>query len=98
MTGKVLDLENQLEGVNKEAFDRLIGLLGQRDQKDEELRKLVAFRLKIDGEDSMRQYLLKKINLARQCRYSGRFFDFIKDDQEEKRCQNANSPFPDEAG
>ena len=98
MTGKVLDLETKLKGENKEAFDRLIGLVGLRDQKDEDLRKLVAFRLKLDGETAMRQYLLKKMNSARQCGFYGRFFDFIKDDQEEKRCEMPSAPYPDEAG
>lgn len=98
MTGKVFNLESTLTGGNKKAFDRLVGMFGRSDQKDHDLQKLIAFRLKLDGEEVTRTYLLKKMNLARECGFSGRFFDFIKDDRELKRCGINNSSFPDEAG
>ena len=98
MTGKVFNLENVLQRDNKESFDRLIGLFDRHDRKDDDLRKIVAFRLKLDGEEVTREYLLKKIDTARQCDYSGRFYDFIKNDEEEKRCGIKSSSFPDEAG
>ncbi len=98
MTGKVFNLESTLTGVNKKAFDRLVGLFGRSDGRDRDLQRLIAFRLKLDGEEVTRSYLLKKINLASECGYYGRFFDFIKDDREMKRCGVNNSSVPDEAG
>ena len=53
---------------------------------DKNLQRLLAFRLRIDGEAALSEYLIRKIREIIRCAYSGSLYDFIKDDDIEKEC------------
>ena len=85
MDEKVIHLEDKDSTLGTQ-LERIMRMVPDRDKKDQSLRQLLAFRLRIDGEDRIREYLMKKIRAAIECGYTGNFFDFIKDDLKEQEC------------
>ena len=79
MSGKVITLEN-IEGPFQAGFQRVMRMVPDKDKTDTNLQRLLAFRLKIDGEAATSEFLGRKIKQLIECAYSGRFYDFIKDD------------------
>lgn len=67
-------------------------MVPDRDQKDVALQRLLAFRLRIDGESATREYLMRKIRDMIQCRYNGRLYEFLKDDHLSSACAPSSSP------
>ena len=94
MPEKVIAIE-ELEGPFKVVFKKVMQMVPERDKDDKQLQRLIAFRLRIDGESATREYLIKKIRDIIQCGYTGRFYDFIKDDEKAKACDfKDQSPEP----
>ena len=91
MTDKIIAIE-ETEGPFQKIFQNLLQLVPKKDVGDKKLQRLIAFRLKLDGEDLTRQYLSRKIEEAIQCAYSGSLYDFLKDDFEEKQCATGDKP------
>lgn len=87
MSEKVIEIE-KLEGPFKALLDRVIRMVPNSDKEDPQLRRLLAFRLRIDGEGATQEYLIRKIRDYIQCGFKGPFYEFIKDDLEEKVCLN----------
>lgn len=85
MTDNVIGLEELKEPLLP-AFHRLMNLIPVKQREDVFLQRLVAVRLNLDGEDPTREYILRKIEHAVQCNYTGSLFDFLKDDLEETAC------------
>jgi hypothetical protein len=85
MDEKVIRLEDK-DSTLGARLERILRMVPDRDREDQSLRQLLAFRLRIDGEDRIREYLIKKIRAAIECRYTGSFYDFIKDDLKEREC------------
>ena len=85
MEDKVIHLEDKDSTLGAQ-LERIIRMVPDKDKSDESLRQLLAFRLRIDGEDRIREYLMKKIRAAIECGYTGSFFDFVKDDLKEQEC------------
>ena len=85
MAAKVIRIEEK-NGFLSAQLERILGMVPDRDKGDDRLRQLLAFRLRIDGEDRIREYLIRKIRAAVDCRYKGSFYDFIKDDLKEQEC------------
>lgn len=87
-----------IEGPRHDAFIRLLELIPAEHRNDEKLQRLIAFRLKVDGEDPARAYILKKIEHADECGYAGNLYDFMKDDRIETSCGIDESDPPDLIG
>ena len=85
MEDKVIHLEDKDSTLGVQ-LERILRMVPDKDRDDRGLRQLLAFRLRIDGEDRIREYLMKKIRAAIECGYTGRFYEFIKDDLKEQEC------------
>ncbi len=79
MSDKVIAIE-ETEGTFQMALQRVMRMVPDRDRHDKKLQRLIAFRLKLDGEASLSEYLIRKIRDAIKCSYSGSLYDFLKDD------------------
>jgi hypothetical protein len=75
-----------LEGPFQDELQRIMRIIPEKDKDDKQLQRLIAFRLKLDGEAVTREYLVKKIEEIIQCNYAGRLYEFLKDDLKEKEC------------
>jgi hypothetical protein len=89
MTEKIISLEEQT-GPFQMVFQRVMRMVPERDKHDKKLQRLIAFRLRIDGEAAISEYLIKKIKEAIKCSYSGSLYDYLKDDAEMKECEDTN--------
>jgi hypothetical protein len=69
-------------------------MVPDRDKEDLDLKRLLAFRVRVDGEAVTSEYLMRKIRDMIQCAYKGRLFDFLKDDSAAGDCL-PRRPFPD---
>jgi hypothetical protein len=85
MTGTIIEIEN-MEGPFQVLLERVIRMVPGPDQKDDHLRRLLAFRIRIDGEGATQEYVIQKVRDFIRCGHKGRFYDFIKDDNESKTC------------
>lgn len=85
MPEKVIAIEN-LEGPYQGIFQKVMHMVPDRDKNDKKLQRLIAFRLRTDGEAATREYLINKIRDIIQCGYTGSFYDFLKDDVKVKEC------------
>ena len=79
MSDKLITLEDQ-EGPFQMVFKRVMRMVPERDKEDKKLQRLIAFRLRIDGEAATTEYLIRKIKKAIKCAYTSSFYDFLKDD------------------
>ena len=93
MTDKIIAIEQQ-DGPFHQAFQRVMRMVPDRDKQDKKLQRLIAFRLKIDGEAALSEYLIKKIKTAIKCSYSGSMYDYLKDDMAEKECESPDAEGP----
>jgi hypothetical protein len=93
MTDKIIAIEQQ-EGPFQMAFQRVMRMVPERDKQDKKLQRLIAFRLKIDGEAKLSEYLVKKIKAAIKCSYSGSMYDYLKDDIIAQECENPDTDEP----
>ncbi len=82
---KVISIE-ALGGPIYVMLRNIMRMVPDRDKDDVALQRLLAFRLRIDGERVTREYLMRKIRDMIQCRHSGRLYDFIKNDQIARAC------------
>jgi hypothetical protein len=85
MSEKIFNIENQ-QGPFQTIFQRMMRLVPEKDKSDKKLQRLIAFRLKIDGEAAAGEYLIRKIRQVIQCGYTGSFYEFIKDDLKNNEC------------
>ena len=90
MTDKIIAIEQQ-EGPFQMVFQRIMRMVPERDKQDKKLQRLIAFRLRIDGEAKLSEYLLKKIKMAIECSYSGSMYDYLKDDLIAKECEGPDA-------
>lgn len=85
MTDKLVAIEEQ-DGPHQALFQKIMRMVPDRDRNDKNLQRLLAFRLRIDGEAALSEYLIHKIREAIKCAYTGKLYDFLKDDLLEKKC------------
>jgi hypothetical protein len=90
MTDKIISIEEH-EGPFQMVFQRVMRMVPDRDKHDKKLQRLIAFRLKIDGEAAISEYLIKKIKEAIKCSYRGSLYDYLKDDVEARECKDPTS-------
>ncbi len=74
--------------VEPDALARLLQLVSERQRDDERLIRFLAFRLKIDGFKTTQKFLSRKLIEVERCRFRGYLYDFLKDDEERKTCQD----------
>ena len=87
MTDKIISIEQQ-DGPFQMVFQRVMRMVPDRDKQDKKLQRLIAFRLRIDGEATISEYLIKRINEAIKCSYRGSLYNYLKDDKEAKECED----------
>ena len=85
MADKIISIEEQ-SGAFQTTFQRVMRMVPDRDKQDKKLQRLIAFRLKIDGEAAISEYLIRKIKEAIKCSFRGSLYDYLKDDLQEKTC------------
>jgi hypothetical protein len=86
MTDKIISIEEQ-PGPFQLVLKHILRMVPDRDKNDVQLQRLLAFRLRLDGEAALREYLTTRIRQASQCGYTGSLYDFLKDDLKEKACR-----------
>ena len=86
MSEKIFNIEKQ-EGPFQTIFQRIMRMVPEKDKSDKKLQRLIAFRLKIDGEAATSEYLIQNIRQIIQCAYTGSFYEFIKDDLINRECR-----------
>jgi hypothetical protein len=89
MTDKIISIEQQ-DGPFQMVFQRVMRMVPDRDKQDKNLQRLIAFRLRIDGEAAISEYLIKRIKEAIKCSYSGSLYNYLKDDIEAKECEDTD--------
>jgi hypothetical protein len=67
-------------------------MVPDRDKHDPALQRLLAFRLRIDGEGATREYLMRKIREMIQCSFHGSLYEFLKDDKASQICPPFEGP------
>jgi hypothetical protein len=89
MSDKIISIE-ETEGTSKFALQRIMRMVPDRDRNDKKLQRLIAFRLRLDGEATLSEYLMAKIRDAIKCSYSGSLYEFLKDDLKQKECMGTD--------
>ena len=93
---KIIIIE-ELSGPVSMMLRNILRMVPERDQNDVVLQRLLAFRLRIDGEGATREYLMRNIREMIQCRYQGRLYDFLKDEHGSVACRNPDNEPPESA-
>lgn len=93
MPDNIIQIEDQ-NGPFKDPFRRVMRMVPEKDRRDVNLQRLIAFRLRLDGESATSDYLGRKLREIIQCGYSGSLYAYLKNDLEEKACK-PNPPGPD---
>jgi len=86
MSDKLITIEEQ-SGPFQTVFRRIMRMVPDRDKNDKNLQRLLAFRLKKDGEAVLSEFLIRKIRETIKCAYTGSLYEFLKDDLIEKECR-----------
>ena len=98
MSKKLITIEEQ-QGPFKTVLQRIMRMVPERDKNDINLQRLLAFRLRIDGEAALSEYLIRKIRETIKCGYTGSLYEFLKDDLIEKECNQIDEePGPEPPG
>jgi len=66
-------------------------MVPDKDKDDIDLKRLLAFRLRVDGEAATSEFLMQKIRDMIQCAFRGRLYDFLKDNEVAGQCGPAKS-------
>lgn len=85
MTEKLISIEDR-DGPSQKSLKRIMRMVPDKDKSDPNLKRMLAFRLQIDGEAAVSEFLIRKIRDMIQCAYTGSFYDFIKDDNRQRDC------------
>lgn len=91
MTEKIIAIEEQ-PGPFQLMLQNVLRMVPDRDRGDVHLQRLLAFRLRLDGEAALRDYLMKIIRQAVQCGHTGSLYDFIQNDLREGACRPQDEP------
>jgi len=97
MTQKVIFPEDMM-GEENQAFKRLMALVPDEDKTDLKLKRFLVFRMRIDGEEATRAYLLGGIEHARESAFNGALYDYLVDREAMFSGKEAENIPPDEPG
>ena len=75
MSDNLITIEKE-GGPFQVVFQRILRMVPDRDKNDKSLQRLLAFRLKIDGEAALSEYLIHKIRETIKCAYTGSLYNF----------------------
>jgi hypothetical protein len=89
MPDKIVSVE-ETQGAFQVSFQRVMRMVPDRDKDDKKLQRLIAFRLNLDGEAAMSEYLIKKIRAVIKCSFTGTLYDFLKNDVQSNECTELN--------
>jgi len=78
---KLFCIESE-DGPYHMVLRNVMRMVPDRDKNDVALQRLLAFRLRIDGESTTREYLMRKIRDMIQSSFNGSLYEFLKDDQQ----------------
>jgi hypothetical protein len=87
MTDKLISIDESL-GDQAGDLQKLMKLVDPRQRGDKDLVRLLLVRLKLDGLEPTRDYLVQKTRAADRCAFKGRLYDYLKDDVEERICHD----------
>ena len=87
MSSKLISVEKQ-KGPFQMILRRVMRMVPDKDINDERLWRLVAFRLRADGEAATSEFIVRKIRDAVQCAYTGSFYEFLKDGAIDTVCKD----------
>ena len=90
MTDKIITIDSA-GGPHQMILQRIWRMVPDKDKDDIDLKRLLAFRLRVDGEAATSEFLMGKIRDMIQCAFRGRLYDFLKDDQVASQCKPAKS-------
>jgi hypothetical protein len=94
MPSKLIAVEKQ-KGPFQMILQRVMRMVPDKDKNDQRLWRLIAFRLKTDGEAATSEFLVRNIRNAIKCAYTGSFYEFLKDNIHGDACRHSiNSPSP----
>ena len=82
---KIISIEDS-SGKHQHQLHKVLRVVPAKDREDIALKRLLAFRLRTDGEGPTRDFLMNQIRNMAQCAYTGRLYDFLKDDQQSREC------------
>ena len=85
MADKIISIDS-VDGPYQMILQRVWRMIPDKDKNDVDLKRLLAFRLRVDGEAATSEYLMRKIRDMIQCAFRGRLYDFLKDDQIASQC------------
>ena len=95
MTQNIIFPEN-LAGDELLSFQRLMALVPPEAQSDIKLKRFLVFRMKIDGEETTRNYLLDGLQEVREKAFPGSLYEYLSDGS--TGGDNITDPPPDEMG
>ncbi len=88
----------KMVGEDRRSFDRLMELVPLEDREDIKLKRFLVFRMKIDGEDAARAFLINGIEHAKESAFKGTLYEYLVD----REAMNTGGPMentpPDESG
>jgi len=98
MAAQIIAIEEQ-NGPFHALLQRTLRMVPDHQREDKNLQRLIAFRLKQDGEAETHAYLIRKIRDIIQCGYTGSWYAYLKDDTQERSCgpDKGNGTPPDVA-
>jgi hypothetical protein len=91
MDGNLITIENRKDPYWY-LYQRVMRMVPDRDRGDPRLQRLLAFRLRRDGEAATHEYLIRKVRDRIRCRFDGSLYEFLKDDRAENECGPAPPP------
>ncbi len=66
-------IRGPFQGILRE----VLRMVPERDKKDPDLQRLLAFRLRTDGEGATREFLMRGLRDMAQSAHGGRLYDFM---------------------
>lgn len=90
---KIISIDIE-DGPYQMVLDRVMRMVPDKDKDDVDLKRMLAFRIRLDGEGTTREYLIEKIRDMVQCAYTGRLYDFLKDDSASSACEGGGGSTP----
>ena len=90
MADKIISIDS-VGGPYQMVLQRIWRMVPDRDKNDIDLKRLLAFRVRVDGEAATSEYLMRNIRNMIQCAFRGRLYDFLKNDEISKQCAPSKS-------
>ncbi|MFH1980763.1 MAG: hypothetical protein ABIL58_02850 [Pseudomonadota bacterium] len=96
MSGNVIAIEER-DGPFQIVFQRLLRMVPDREKSNKNLQRLLAFRLKIDGEAATAEYLVRNIRDYIKCGNHGSLYEFLRNTGVRDHCAPQLDPPPETA-